>query len=218
MRLPYICIAGLAGERPIRLETPSPREDYFERIGLPRPGDVFDLSWRALRGATPPHVEDGEWRLSSLRRKHRLDLAALARVLQERAFHSVRDAFGEPFVIGKRGNPAFPPDAGDRSLASVVASNIKVTIQYNRPRVEFRDDSGSWSNVPFEDLLVHQHLAACANCRANPQRPLTRDFNCDRAVLRIGLGRPFAGDPHPTACWLQVNGIYPIPPNRSHFL
>lgn len=218
MRLPYICVAGLAGGRPVRLETPSPREDQFARIGLPRPGDVFDVSWRPRRGATPPHVEDGEWRLSSLRRKRRLDIGALTRVVEERALESVREAFGEPLLVGKGGNPAFPPGAGDRSLASVIAADVRVAIQYNRPRVEFKDGSDTWRNLPFEDFVVHQHLGDCGGCRSNPDSMLARDFNCGRAVLRVGLGRPFAGEPHPTACWMQVNGIYPLTSSRAHFL
>ena len=218
MRVPYICIAGYAGGRTIRLESPSPREDQLTGADVPRPGDVVDVSWRPKRGPTPPHVEDAEWRLSSLRRKRKLDVAAFTRVLEEGSHRSVKDAFGEPLLIGKSGNPAFPPGLGDRSLASIIATDVTVAIQYNRPRVEFKDGSDTWKNLPFEDLVVHKHLEGCAHCRPNPEGPLARDFSCVRAVLRIGLGRPFASNQHPAACWMQVNGIYPIPPQRKHFI
>lgn len=218
MRRPNICVAGYAGGRTYRLDSPSPTEGTLASSGGLRPGDLVDVFWRARPDIKPPHVEDGEWRLSSLRRVRRISPESLTRFLEEHAAASVRHAFGEPKLTGKGGNPAFPSGQGDRSLASVLAHNVRVRIQYNRPRVDFADASDSWKNLPFEDLMIHQHLDACVHCQSRTEQMLTGEFDCERAVLRVGLGRPFASDDHPAACWLQVNGIYPLPPQRMHFV
>ncbi len=218
MRRPNICVAGYAGGRTFRLDSPSPTEELFASSAGIRPGDVVDIFWRPRADIKPPHVEDGEWRRSSLRRIRRMGLADLTRVLEGHAARSVKEAFGAPKLTGKGGNPAFPTGQGERSLASVLARNVRVQIRYNRPRVDVADASDSWKNLPFEDLVIHQHLDDCAQCRSRPGQILAGDFDCERAVLRVGLGRPFASDDHPAACWLQVNGIYPLPPQRKHFV
>ncbi|HSP56212.1 MAG TPA: hypothetical protein VLS25_11570 [Dehalococcoidia bacterium] len=84
--------------------------------------------------------------------------------------------------------------------------------------MEFADASDTWKNLPFEDLMIHQHLDNCSHCRTSPEQALAAEFDCERAVLRVGLGRPFASDEYPAACWMQVNGVYPIPLRRKHFV
>jgi hypothetical protein len=217
MRRPNICVAGYAGGRTYRFDSPSPTEETLAECGGLRPGDVVEVFWRTAPNLKPPHMEDGEWRRSSLRLVRRISLASLTRFLSEHSVQSVREAFGPPKLMGKGGNPAFPTGKGMRSLASVLARNVRVRITYNRPRVEFADAADSWKSLPFEDLAVHQHLEGCLDCCPRPLPALSCEFDCERAVLRVGLGRPFASDEYPAACWLQVNGIYPIPPQRKHF-
>jgi hypothetical protein len=218
MRRPNICVAGYTGGQTFRLDSPSPTEDTLAGSGALRPGDVVDIFWRPLPNVKPPHVEDGEWRRSSLRHVKRYGIDSLTRFLERHSLQSVREAFGEPKLTGKGGNPAFPTGQGERSLASVAARNVRVRIQYNRPRVEFADANDSWRNVPLEDLMIHQHADDCLQCRSHLEQALAGEFDCDSAVLRVGLGRPFVSDDHPAACWMQVNGIYPLPPQRKHFV
>jgi hypothetical protein len=218
MRRPNICVAGFAGGKTIRLDSPSPTEELLAASGGLRPGDVVDVFWRPRGDTRPPHMEDGEWRKASLRRLRKVGLPALTGVLEQRAQASIRQAFGDPKLMGKGGNPAFPYGQGNRSLASVLARNVRVRITYNRPRVDFADASDSWKNLPLEDLMIHQHLEDCPQCRSRPEPMLSGEFDSDRAVLRIGLGRPFVSDDYPAACWMQVNGIYPLPAQRRHFV
>ena len=92
------------------------------------------------------------------------------------------------------GNPAFKPDRGSRSLATVKVHFATVYGHGDGIRVDFRDDKTTWTMVPVEDLALRR------------RRP-PEGLNYSETILRAGLGRPFQANDKPAACYLQVNHI-----------
>jgi len=212
-----VCVAGSIGGSAIRLDDPVPNEGTLQRVGGLSPGDVIDIAWKPTKGASPPHVEDGSWRPDSIRKLRSLDYGEFVRKLAENAYDQITDAFGDVYRKGAGGNFAFRPGIGKRSLASVRAKGVEVYLDFNKIGVRFVDRSGPWAKVALEDLTVRKHAVECAPCRRNLTRQLSRDFDAESAILRVGLSRPYQVPDHPLACWVQVNGIYPLDRKRQHF-
>jgi hypothetical protein len=220
---PKVCIAALQGERTIRLDRPRPDERMLASIGGLVPGDQVTVDWLDDPFYVPPHVEDGSWKRQSLLKVGRLSKSELVDLLLPSAARSVEEAFGHEWFRGIKGNGAFRPGIGERSLASIVAHNVRVYQWFQSVRVDFKDDCGFWTMVPLEDLGVRRHQALCPDCITTPGRisrfndNLHRDFWGRDVVLRVGLTRPFEAEGQETACWLQVTGVYPIGKKRRHF-
>lgn len=217
MRSPNVCIAAAFEDRPIRLDNPQPRDGFVQALGGLTPGDVVSVDWKPTEGSTPPHIEDGEWVSSSLKKLRRLTEPELATYLSNRAFNSIQDAFGVPSIRGTGGNAAFSPNSGTRSLASILARSVRVYLDFNRIRVDFADSLDSWTRVPLEDLTVRRHQSECSICQSRLADVL-QELCGDAAVLRIGLARPFQTPQYPLLCWMQVNHIFVLPPKRDHLL
>ena len=217
MRAPKVCIAALHEDRAIRLDTPQPTEHWVRSLGGLNPGDVVSLGWQAKPGATAPHREDGEWEPASFRRLNHLTEDKLVKHLASRADDSVRAAFGDPWFLGTAGNAAFRPGSGRRSLASIRAQTVEVYPHFEGIRVDFRESQDAWTRVPLEDLIVRQHQRACRTCSSRLSALLAGEFQGGRAILRVGLSRPFRTPQYPPACWMQVNHIFLIPSRRKHF-
>jgi|SRR3990172_6547418 len=216
MREPSVCVAGVSGDRTVRLSDPQPNDMCLKSLGGLVPGDVISLSLLPIKGATPPHKEDSEW--SSVSRLGRLTEAELVEILRPRAYDSVIDALGRPSALGSGGNGGFPPRRGSRSLASIIVESVKVYPHFEGIRVDFTDRRGSWTRVPFQDLLVRTHQRSCSVCRAGLAGVLARELCGGGALLRVGLSRPFSTPQHPPLCWLQVNHIFLTPSRRKHFV
>jgi hypothetical protein len=218
MRGPNICVAAVQQGRAIRLHSPQPKDQWVASVGGLVPGDVVSVDWRQTQSLQPPHTEDGSWDQSTFVKCHRLAETELADLLSADAFSSVEDAFGAPCDRSVRGNAAFQPGTGARSLASILARSVRVYPDLDGIRVDFVDTQEAWTGVPLEDLLVRQHQNQCPTCASQLSRLLADDFQGSNAVLRLGLGRQFQARGHASACWMQVNHIFLMPPKRRHFV
>jgi len=220
---PKVCIAALQGGKAIRLHRPQPDEQVLSSIGGLLPGDRVSVEWLNNPFYEPPHIEDGIWEPPSLRKLGRLTKAELVDLLMPGAARSVEEAFGDEWFRGAKGNGAFRPGEGKRSLASVIVGNVRVYQWFESVRVDFTDDGGRWTMVPLEDLVVRRHQKLCADCLETPNRVsqfnsnLRKEFSAPQVLLRVGLTRPFVAEGQDTACWLQVTGVYPIGRKRKHF-
>jgi len=215
---PRVCIAALAGSRPIRLQVPTPTETWIDRVGGLMPGDLVSVDWTPSRVTRPPHVEDGSWDVGMCARIRRLSEDQLIDRLQTRAFDSVEEAYGPPLIRGKNGSCAFRPGSGSSSLASVRASSVAVRVSFGKVRVAFADTRGEWADVPLQDLAVKRHLRDCTACRMRAQQHLRAEFQGGLALLRVGLAREWPVGDYQPACWMQVNHIFLIPSRRKHFV
>lgn len=220
---PKVCIAALQGARTIRLNRPQPDEQVLSRIGGLLPGDRVSVEWLDNPFYVPPHVEDGIWEPQSFRKLSRLTKPELVDLLMRGAATSVEEAFGHEWFRGARGNGAFKPGEGKRSLASVLVREVRVYQWFDSVRVDFTDAGGTWTMVPLEDLSVRRHQTLCSGCLTNIGRVsgfdlnLRKEFSSRDVLLRVGLTRPFEAERQETACWLQVTGVYSIGKKRQHF-
>jgi len=123
-----LCVAGIAGSDTIRLAEPSPTTSLVESLGGLDVGDVVRLEVHPLPRYRPPHREDCRWITRSLERVRHMDSVELAGRLRSRALPSLGKAFGSVKYFAPRGNPAYPPDRGKRSLATVPARDIRIYI------------------------------------------------------------------------------------------
>jgi len=216
MQLPNgVCIAADLKGRTIRLADPPPRDEWVASVGGLVPGDVVSVNWKPTRKPVPPHVEDGEWDPKTFVKRHRLTEDLLAKHLSTGAFTCAEDAFGAPWIRGSGGNAAFRPGEGTRSLATIKVATVKVDVSFGKMRVAFQDTRQRWAAVPLQDLMVKQHQERCQVCASNLAQALKREFEGAHALLRVGLAREW-GDP--SACWMQVNHIFLIPPKPKHFV
>lgn len=214
----HVCIAALDGRKSMRLHDPQPREPWLDETGGLAPGAVVSLTWNTARRRILPHSEDGTWSPSSLVRQGQLAGDELVRRLSETAFRSVKQAFGKPARYSENGNAAFTPGSARRSLASVIATSVRVYPQGDGVRVDFTDATDEWKMAPMEDLAVRRHQTQCAACSTQFAGLLSPEFGGDAAILRVGLGRPFQDGDQPAMCYLQVNHVFPIPPRPKHFV
>lgn len=215
---PRVCIAGLAGDRVIRLQDPVPTETWVDGIGGLLPGDLVSVDWTHSQVTRPPHVEDGRWNMGTCARIRRLSEDQLTETLRTHAFGSVEEVYGSPWIRGKNGNCAFRPGSGSSSLASVRASSVAVHVSFGKVRVAFADTREEWSNVPLQDLAVKRHLKDCTACRMRIQHYLRAEFHGGPALLRVGLAREWPVGDYRPACWMQVNHIFLVPSKRKHFV
>lgn len=218
MRYGNVCIAAAHQDRAIRLHNPQPDDRWVKSIAGLVPGDVVSVDWQQAQ-SLPPHTEDGKWRPATFVKRHRLTETELADLLSANAFTSVQDAFGAPCDRSSRGNAAFQPGTGARSLASILTRSVQVYPDSEGIRVGFVDSQDSWAGVPLEDLIVRQHQNQCTTCASHLSHLLANEFQGSDAVLRVGLGRQFQARGHPSAaCWMQVNHIFLMPSKRNHFV
>ena len=213
-----VCIAALDQGKPIRLYEPSPNELWLRSIDGLRPGDAVSITWKSPRRCRRPHVEDSDWNPSSFIKTDPLADGDFVQHLSAGAFPSVRKAFGQPCFHSQGGNTAFKPDKGSRSLASVAAGPVRVYPHEEAIRVDFTDEADEWKMVPLEDLAVRMHQTHCQPCSSDLPGWLASEFEGARAILRVGLGRPFKAKDLSPACWLQVNHVFLMPSKRKHFV
>jgi hypothetical protein len=215
-----VCIAGLdlATRTQIRLAEPSPERHHLDHLDGLAPGDVIDVDWEPIKLITPPHVEDGRWKLESVRKRRVCDLNELNGLFATTSFHSVKEAFGEPWIQGRNKNHAWRPDKGNRSLATIKVRYVRAEQDRSgKTRLAFKDDlERYWAGVPFQDLRLKLHQESCAECAADSLGVIRREFDANRTFIRVGLTRPFIGGENPTACWLQVTNVFARP--RTHFV
>ncbi|MGH9194474.1 MAG: hypothetical protein ACRD1T_01880 [Acidimicrobiia bacterium] len=212
-----VCIAASADGKAIRLHEHHPREEWLNSIGGLSPGDIVAVEWRPARSYRRPHSEDGRWSPASFVRVRRLRVGDVTDNMAPTAFPSVEKAFGKPIFLTEKGNPAFRPGQGSRSLATLVAKEVSVYPHSEGVRIDFADAKRPWSMVPVEDLRIRRHQEACKECSLRLGEFLKRQFETDTAILRIGLGRPYQGGKNPLGCHLQVNHIFPLPALAGHF-
>jgi hypothetical protein len=218
MRAPKVCVAGVHQHRTVRLNDPHPTDEWVTSIDGLVPGDVVSLEWKPASKALPPHTEDVEWEPRSFTKHHRLAETDLVDLLSANSFTGVREAFGAPWFVGEGGNAAFQPGRGKRSLASVMVRSPQVYPHFEGIKVDFADSQDSWTRVRLEDLIVRHHQKRCTTCSSQLSSLLAKEFEGEKAVLRLGLARQFQAGHHPSACWMQVNHIFLIPPKRKHFV
>jgi hypothetical protein len=175
MRYGNVCIAAAHQDRAIRLHDPQPNDRWVKSIAGLVPGDVVSVDWQQAQ-SLPPHTEDGIWERRSFVKRHRLTETELADLLSANAFTSVQDAFGAPCDRSSRGNAAFQPERGARSLASILARSVQVYPDSEGIRVGFVDSQDSWTGVPLEDLIVRQHQNQCTTCASHLSHLLANEF------------------------------------------
>lgn len=215
---PRVCVAATAGDRVIRLHSPTPTEAWVDGIGGLLPGDLLAVEWSPRKGVYRPHVEDGDWDPGRSTKLKVISEDRLVKQLGATAFDSVEEALGPAWIEARNGNCAFRPGRGSMSLASVRASSVAVRIQFDKVRVEFTDARRKWAGVPLQDLAVKRHLNNCKSCASKGAYRLRSEFDGRRALLRVGLARQFQVGEYPGACWMQVNHIFLIPSKRQHFV
>jgi hypothetical protein len=213
-----VCVAALNRGKSLRLHNPTPREQWLTSIGSLTPGDIVSLSWKLARRYHRPHLEDGDWNPATFAKVDLLPEDELVKRLSANAFRSIDHAFGKPCFHSENGNAAFVPGKGSRSLASVIVSSVRAYPHGEGVRADFADSRGEWRMVPVEDLAIRNHQMQCSSCASDLPKLLASEFQGSRALLRVGLGRPFQSSDSATACWLQVNHIFLIPSKRHHFV
>ena len=206
-----VCVAGIHKTQSVRLAEPQPTDQLLNTIGGVAVGEVVRLRWERLSRYQPPHSEDCRWWFSSLERLERLDSTRLYRQLAGSAFATVKQAFGATKYHTQRGNPAFPSGRGKRSLATLVARNIRVYRLGEKLRADFEDDDQQWVMFPVEGIALRSHFSDCRQCSR------THEARAELAVLRVGLGRPFQPDGEPPGCFAQINSVIPADPTNLHF-
>ncbi len=217
-----VCIAGidLKSREQVRLSTPSPTRTTVRSLGGMRPGDVLSIDYDFERKRIKPHVEDARWNRLTARKTGMMAYADVRALLEERAFTSIEDAFGAPALRGGRGNHAWRPAQGERSLASVLVTYIRIDQDASlKPRVDLVDGGGNhWHAIPLQDLQAKLHPDECGACESEYMNNIRQDFaGAGSAVVRVGLTRPFASDPNtPASCWLQVTNVFGR--ERTHFV
>jgi hypothetical protein len=214
-----VCIAGLdlASDETVRLANPQPTQRLIAALGGLAPGDILKLDCKPLRNATPPHVEDCEWNPRSLKKVGVSPLPDLQKAVQPTIFSSVEQAFGPPSIRGRNGNSAWEPGSGAHSLATISVLYVRAGVDKNdRVRLAFKDDAlAYWPGLPLQDLVVKCHQAKCEPCQNDPVEQVRGDFDAKRALIRVGLTRPFAPEGAEPVCWLQVTNVLSKP--REHF-
>ena len=168
MAEPRVCIAALDGIRTIRLNRPQPDEAILASIGGLITGDQIVVDWQSKFRPERPHVEDGFWKPGSLQKIGRLNKSELTDLLRPAAVNSVEEAFGSEWFRGARGNGAFKPGQGSRSLASVLAREVRVYSWFEGVRVDFSDELTYWTMVPLEDLSVRRHQSCVRTALRRP--------------------------------------------------
>ena len=214
------CIAGLdldSGDT-LRLNDPQPTLQMLERLGGLAPGDVIQVDWTPIPGATRPHLEDGRWRPDTLRKDGVMPFSQVVQAVRAAAFSSIADAFGERWFQGHNHNSAWQPGAGDRSLASIVVRYVRFKADgLGRVRVALRDDGDTyWDGIPYQDLRTRSHMSGCDACDDGYLARVGAEYQANRCLLRVGLTRAVPLGEHPSACWLQVPNIFARP--RAHFV
>jgi hypothetical protein len=183
-----VCIAARLNGKSIRLAEPHPRDTWVTSVGGLGPGDLVRVQWRPTKRYRRPHSEDGRWSPSAFAKVRNLRLDELSRELGPSAFNSVEEAFGKPLFVTERGNPAFRPDHGSRSLATVRARRVSVYPHGDGVRTDFTDSQRSWRMVPVEDLAIRQHQHRCPDCSKRLRASLAEQYDSTEAIVRIGLG------------------------------
>ncbi len=206
-----VCVAGLSGKTAVRLDEPAPTTQLLADLGGLAPGDVIQVQWQYAGRRKPPHREDARWHPETIKRREPLGHAELHERLAALAFRSVTAAFGKPKYFMGKGNPAFPPGKGGRSLASVAATEVHVYRFEEGLRCDFTDGNQEWRMLPVESIAIREHFAACADCSR------TGEARASSALLRVGLGRPFQPDGEERGCFAQVNNVIPADSAGSHF-
>jgi hypothetical protein len=148
---PRVCIAARNGNRTIRLDEPQPDERFLASVGGLRPGEIVAVEWGEDPFCEAPHVEDGDWEPRSIRKIGRLAQAQLLDLLTPDAAGGIGEAFGPEWFLGVHGNGAFRPGEGERSLASLIAHDVRVYQWFEGVRVDFADSHRRWTTVPLED-------------------------------------------------------------------
>lgn len=200
-----VCVAGVRGKEAVRLAEPAPTDSMLVSLGGLTPGDLVRVDARPVRRYRPPHTEDHSWLPSTVTKIDSLDGARIHERLAATAFPSIVKAFGKVKYLSTRGNPVFPPDRGNRSLATVVAHNIRIYQLGDGIRADFADDAGEWRMLPVEGLGIRDHFTRCADCSRSGE------ISIPEALLRVGLGRPFQPDDQELGCFAQVNSVITPP-------
>lgn len=206
-----VCVAGIAGERAVRLSEPAPTSQLLAKLGGLSPGDSIRVQWRYAPNSEAPHQEDATWVPKTVQHLRRSDRAEFYGRLLVNAFESVTAAFGEPRYFMSKGNPAFPPGRGRRSLASIAVNDVRVYVVGDGLRADFRGKDREWRMLPVESIAIREHFETCRECRR------TGEARASSALLRVGLGRPFQPDGEEMGCFAQVNDVIPADPTSPHF-
>lgn len=201
MQADRVCIAGLRGRETVRLAEPPPTNDMLATFGGLAPGDVVRVDARPVRRYRPPHREDSTWLPSTVLKIDSLSGPRIYDRLSATAFDSIIDAFGKAKYFSARGNPAFPTDRGSRSLATVLARDVRIYKHGDGLRADFSDSAGDWKMLPVEGLAIRDHFRRCRSCSTGGEVCIAR------ALLRVGLGRPFKPDDQEPGCFAQVNSV-----------
>ncbi len=196
-----LCVAGLAGKDTVRLAEPSPTTEMSASLGEIELGQVLRVEVNPLRRYRPPHCEDCRWIPISLQKIACLGPDELHDRLAPGAVPSLGRAFGRVKYFASRGNPAYPPDRGKRSLATIRAHDIRIYRHEGGMRADFGDSEDAWHMLPVEGIAIRHHCEHCRRC-------LDAGHLCiPKALLRVGLGRPFRPDRGDLGCFAQVNSI-----------
>ncbi|MDP9238264.1 MAG: hypothetical protein M3P30_12880 [Chloroflexota bacterium] len=217
-----VCIAGidLKSHEQVRLASPSPTRTTVRSLSQLRPGDVLSVDYEFERKRVRPQAEDARWNRLTARKVRTMPYAEVRALLRPSTFNGVEDAFGEPSVKGARGNHAWQPRRGTRSLGSVAVTYVGVDQDGARkPRIDLVDGEGKhWHGIPLQDLQAKIHPDECESCEAAHLSNLRIDFAVPGpAIVRVGLTRPFASDAGSApGCWLQVTNVFAR--ERTHFV
>ncbi|MDO8616493.1 MAG: hypothetical protein Q7T33_12295 [Dehalococcoidia bacterium] len=207
-----LCVAGVSGKETVRLHEPQPNDQLLDMVGGLQPGNLVNVKWQLATRYRRPHREDSRWVVSTLQKQGLLSAPALYARLEPLSFRSVREAYGSPQYYSRRGNPAFWPDKGKRSLAGVNCRAVRIYAEGEGLRANFTDTEEDWRAFPVEDIGLRAHFGRCKECSRQGE------LRADEALVRVGLGRPFqprTGEE--SGCFAQVNLVLP-PANAEHFL
>jgi len=176
-----------------------------------RPGAKVEFDLQVIT-VIPPHVEDMDFKPSSIVSKGFCTDVEWEKTLQQTSFSTVDDIYE-----GKlQGNECLPAGTNTRSIATLSGAKI-VGIQLAersvKPRITFIDKTNHQYCRPSSDLtLWNRCYFQVRKKHVNPdtviKELLIAFSNSKRLYLRLGLARPWKKD---NQCWMQVTGVYTFP-------
>jgi hypothetical protein len=213
MKLPYICVAGLAINPSIGHVRPVLGFSNLDRPMLLREGGPFDIGAIVHLGeveydGSEPEVEDHLFFLRNASYIENLNSAEFWQALDGFAKPSLHEIFGPDILVdGER--MTLPLGHGIASLGCLRPAHRPALFISRRGRVRARlHDDGQDLNLSVTDLRLYEED------QATPKREMVNHVMKEMAgdcevILSVGLTRPFQGPGRPAAeHWLQVNNLH----------
>jgi hypothetical protein len=219
----FICVAGVYNDgrsvRPL-MEEGRFDQDWCQRNGnVIKPFSVIELDFLEPR-PMPPHTEDHYINPHHVIWISQLDQNKKRQVLGMMEDGCVADIFGAELQSKENQKAKYiQTGSGNRSLGTIRPKSIQHFHykQYQQCwdyRLAFTDHGGEDYQIKivdlsFQSMIDYQRVVQGLSPRQVEQYAMDHIFGAGELYLRLGLARGWAN--YPECCYLQINGVYPIP-------